>query len=511
MPKHFRMIGILVILCSLFLSSASWGYSVSTSQLYKLTNTPLYLYIPANWTPDGDNVDTLIHLHGDLSLMTTQFMKTGKQAILFSLTTGSLSGAYDTYFSPSTSFQQILDLGKDRLRAIGYTTNPQYRFICLSGWSAAFGGIKQILLRESDYQQIDALCMLDTPYASYAPAKPSVSSTNMAPFLRYCREAVVNQRWWVMTHTQIMPGTYASTSETAQYLINNLGLTRTPFSGTVPFTYSGTSAELIYRDKTISGQFQVNGFEGNQANDHSKHLRSSYIWWNKITFPAYTGQTSSQPGFPYSDNFPVGGPEMTWTAKFVQPTVGYFSTASPGGDGYVITVKDPSGGYDSIRAGYSTDSDYAIECYLYCEYRPELVSNGYERVGIFARDTGYGGFKDSPGTAGSCYFMAWDSGNGRLWCGKANTGTLTDFNPSPVYYPSSGWRKFRIECLGSQITYKLDGQVIHTATDSSISSGQFGIGFHELFTTNSNMLGTRADQFRAETVSSINSNWPLYQ
>ena len=47
-------------------------------------------------------------------------------------------------------------------------------------------------------------------------------------------------------------------------------------------------------------------------------------------------------------------------------------------------------------------------------------------VGIFARDDGRGAFDATLSEDGECYLMAWDSGDGRVWCARASGGTLTD-------------------------------------------------------------------------------------
>ncbi len=216
--------------------------------------------------------------------------------------------------------------------------------------------------------------------------------------------------------------------------------------------------------------------------------------------------------FPLIDSFPSTGRELdSWTDKFTQPAITSFTPNSPGGDGYALVVKDPSGGMETTRTGSLTDKDYFIQCHIYCLYRPELASDGYERCGIFLRDNGNGSFEHTTGGGGYCYAMAWDSNNGRLWCLKSVNGALTDLNSSPLYYPSSGWRNFRIEALGNQIKFLLDGTPLLTSNDTTFSQGQCGIGFHEYFTTNSNMRGTYADNFMADAITASQvSHWELY-
>ncbi len=213
--------------------------------------------------------------------------------------------------------------------------------------------------------------------------------------------------------------------------------------------------------------------------------------------------------FPYRDTFPAAGRELdSWQDKFTESEIIPFSPTSPGGDGYVLVVKDPAGGMETTRIGNLTDADYFAQCDIYCNYRPQLESDGFERVGIFIRDNGNGAFEHTHGGGGYCYILAWDSGDGRLWCVKSVNGATTDLAGTPIHRPSTAWRRMRIEARGSQLTFKCDGEAILTVSDSSFSQGQCGIGWHEYFTTDSNMQGTIADNFLADSLGTEPTSTP---
>ncbi len=203
--------------------------------------------------------------------------------------------------------------------------------------------------------------------------------------------------------------------------------------------------------------------------------------------------------YPLSDSFADIGRLAGWDDKFTFNGVQVFSPASPGGDGYAIQVQDPAGGVETVRRGDFGDTDYAVQSDIYCEYRPGVAGNGFERYCIFARDNGMGalGLNGNYGS-GNCYALTYDSNNGRLRAAKYVNGTISDFQQSsPVYMASTAWRNFRIECLGSRIRYLVDGSLLADVIDTTHVRGYFGIGYHEFFATNSNMHGTRADNFSA--------------
>lgn len=219
--------------------------------------------------------------------------------------------------------------------------------------------------------------------------------------------------------------------------------------------------------------------------------------------------------FPYNDAFPSSGRQLVgWIDRFQTPLIGAFSPTSPGGDGYVLTVKDPSGGIDTTRIGDLTDTDCSVQCDIYCEYRPELTSDGFERVGIFARDDGNGLFCGTNGAGtirGNNFALTWDSNNGRIQCLNTVNGVPADLLPSPVYQASSAWRRMCIEASGPVITFRVDGTTLLSVTSSVHAAGQFGIGYQEQFTSNTNIHGTRADNFLAERLTlSAARDWTLF-
>ena len=201
--------------------------------------------------------------------------------------------------------------------------------------------------------------------------------------------------------------------------------------------------------------------------------------------------------FPFSDPFASTGRLPGWDDKFRYADVVPFSPASPKGDGYVLKVVNRDGGVDTCRRGDFGDTDYSVQADVYCEYRPDVSADGFERYGLFARDSGTGAFALSNYGGGNCYALVYDSNSGRIQAGEFVNGTLTDFLATPLHEPSTAWRTLRIECRGAAIRYLVDGRSIAAVSDAGFPRGYFGIGYQESFTTHSNMHGTRADNFTA--------------
>ena len=197
-----------------------------------------------------------------------------------------------------------------------------------------------------------------------------------------------------------------------------------------------------------------------------------------------------------ADQFPSGGRSLAWDDKFGFNPVVPFAPVAPDGDGYVMEIADEFGSRETTSIGSSGDADCTVEASIYCEYRPEVAGDGFERVGVFTRDDGNANFDASTLGGGNCYALTYDTDTGRTRAGVAVAGVFTDFlEASPLYAPSTAWRTFRIECRGTRIRYLVDGVIVADVDDTAHASGRLGIGHHEYFANDDNVHGTHAENF----------------
>jgi hypothetical protein len=80
------------------------------------------------------------------------------------------------------------------------------------------------------------LC-IDGVHAGYVndkpdPLNPQLVAENLASWLQFGRDAIAGKKRLVITHSEIFPGTYASTTETADELLREWKITPMPsFAG----------------------------------------------------------------------------------------------------------------------------------------------------------------------------------------------------------------------------------------------------------------------------------------
>jgi len=123
--------------------------------------------------------------------------------------------------------------------------------------------------------------MIDGIHTGYAGGKPgplesSLEPENLRPFIQLARDAMAGKKRVIVTHSEIFPGTFASTTETADYILKDLGLKRRPIVRWGP----KKTQEL---SEVRAGHFLLVGFAGNSAPDHVDQLHSlpEFLEWLK--------------------------------------------------------------------------------------------------------------------------------------------------------------------------------------------------------------------------------------
>lgn len=196
-----------------------------------------------------------------------------------------------------------------------------------------------------------------------------------------------------------------------------------------------------------------------------------------------------------TDNFTKNGRALEWKDKFTFNPVLAFQPKAPKGDGYVLMVQDPSGGYEAVHTGRITDRNYSVEAWFYCEYRPEDKDGGFERYGLFARDNGNVCF-ESDTTLSGCYALTFESGDGRIRAGKVKEGGFEDLLKKEKHIRKTGWHHFKIRCSDQDIEFYLDDASMVKIEDSEFPEGPCGAGYHEYFDDVSRIHGARIENFR---------------
>ncbi len=141
--------------------------------------------------------------------------------------------------------------------------------IFLSSFSAGYGAVRAIL--KNHFQMIDGIILLDGLHTDYVPSGlvlaegGELNSDKLIDFVQFARLAIEGKKKLLITHSEIFPGTYVSTTETANFIINSLNLERHPV-----LEWGPVGMQLL--SETKRNGLTILGFAGNTAPDHIDHF-----------------------------------------------------------------------------------------------------------------------------------------------------------------------------------------------------------------------------------------------
>jgi hypothetical protein len=227
------------------------------------------LFVPGVYTPPDGRVHVIVHLHGAPAVCERNLKRSGVEAVLVNVTLNGLSGVYTEKFKNPETFQTLLRETTAKLRELKVADNPSIERLTVTSFSAGFGGVRELLKSDDIYKRLDTLVMADSIYAGYKPGADSrqVEPKHMEGFLRFARDAAEGKKTLVISHCQLQPDGYASTGETADYLLAELGIKREAVDEVWADDWQCTS-------HCQRKGFRVYGFAGDAGKDHMRHLQN---------------------------------------------------------------------------------------------------------------------------------------------------------------------------------------------------------------------------------------------
>jgi hypothetical protein len=256
-------------------------YQGVTFEIAGLFPKPLQAFIPQK-SLKKKKLDLLVHFHGAAYVTQDAATRYRGDIVAVTLNVGSGSKVYNDAFADTSRFMALIDsVLAGAARQVGHSV--RLNRVILSGFSAGYGAIRRIIMTSANYARVDAVLLLDGIHASYVPERRvlaqggRIDSTGLTPYLMLARDALSSssRKRFLITHSEIFPGTFVSTTEATDYLINQLGLKRRPVLREGPLGMQQLSA-------TRKGRFAVWGFAGNTAPDHVDHVQALSWFLNAL-------------------------------------------------------------------------------------------------------------------------------------------------------------------------------------------------------------------------------------
>jgi hypothetical protein len=219
----------------------------------------------------GRQARLLLFFHGGDSVPELAVSKLQNLAVI-TVQAGAGSSNYERLFDDPARFPSIIAEAESR-------SGLKFSEISLGGWSAGCGALRKILNDPPSYTRVNRVLCIDGVHTGYVDGKPGpleseIDTSNLQIWLRFGRDAIGGKKRLIITHTEIFPGTFASTTETADWLIHEWGLTPHPV------VRWGPMQTQILSDVSAGG-LRVVGFAGNSAPDHVDQLHSlpEFLGW----------------------------------------------------------------------------------------------------------------------------------------------------------------------------------------------------------------------------------------
>lgn len=203
-----------------------------------------------------------IHFHGAPWLAERAAARIGRLPVV-TVQLGEGSSVYGAPFQDAATLNDLISRAEKQVGA-------SFGSLILSSWSAGYGAVRQILRNPRSYERVTRVLTLDSIHAGYPSGAPGPKESTLADedldaFTQYAKDAITGKKRLLVTHSEVFPGTFASTTETADYLLQKLTLGRVPVLKWGPIGMQQLS-------EVRQGGFSVLGFAGNSAPDHVDHL-----------------------------------------------------------------------------------------------------------------------------------------------------------------------------------------------------------------------------------------------
>lgn len=207
----------------------------------------------------GPHSPVILHFHGDSWLPEQAVASVYPDATVIGIQAGSGSDVYRAAVDTPDAFQALL-------AEAGAVAGK--RPVILTSFSAGYGAVRAIL--RHSYDRVNAVLLMDSMHSGFAsPGEPDPADLDV--FLQFAKDAVAGRKRMIVTHSEVFPGTFASTTQTADWLLAGLHVRRVPVLRWGPVGMQQLS-------EARRGRFLLMGFAGNSAPDHVDHLHGMATW-----------------------------------------------------------------------------------------------------------------------------------------------------------------------------------------------------------------------------------------
>lgn len=230
------------------------------------------LFVPRGST-NATNVT--VHFHTIASSVIPAHARRDSTDPLLVFIIGSGSSAYRVPFEDTNRFARIISITERELRARGSTSSIAR--VDISSFSAGYGAVRELIKSPTYFPMIRRVVLLDSIYGSLVTnvANRAAAPEHAHVWVPLARSAMRGEKTFVITLSDIVPATFASTLEVTSALLDRVGLKFQPVTPSQTNDYA-----LISR--VDSGNFHVWRYAGSNGLAHITHAQHMAEVWRAI-------------------------------------------------------------------------------------------------------------------------------------------------------------------------------------------------------------------------------------
>jgi hypothetical protein len=230
---------------------------------------------PGGGVRDDGSYDLLMHFHG-AEPVRKELAPEELGLVIYALDNGTASSHYERPFASNEAFPALLSAIDRVVGQASGRKDVHAAHIAVSSWSAGSGAVEQIVIRHAD--RLGALLLLDSLYSGYGPGRHTLAHGQLPSMVGFAKAALAGGAALLLTYSAVATSGYASSSETATFLLGELGRSAKPIESTDPFGLTATLDE---------GHLTVRGYTGADKSAHCAHLRHLLPALREIVLPSF--------------------------------------------------------------------------------------------------------------------------------------------------------------------------------------------------------------------------------
>lgn len=218
------------------------------------------VYVPKERIGQSDAYHLLVHFHGGEPVRKLMVLE-DFDYVIATIDRGNGSSAYLGSVKDRKAWDELIaGIDEHVSRAMG--RNMKTDDVLVSSWSAGYKAVEELLRLAPQPPELHGLVLLDSLHAS----KP-IGKGQLDGFIRAGKRATKDPAFFfTMVHSAIIPEGYASTTDTANYVLTRVGAHRQEVT-------DGGQDRLPLRTVAQKGRFEVRGYAGNDKAAHCDQLR----------------------------------------------------------------------------------------------------------------------------------------------------------------------------------------------------------------------------------------------